>query len=99
MNGLTLSDMVWDDLKIITVVRVPDTPSHKQIQNYILSQFQWGSWITESDTFTSNTPYGEKEFTNIIATYHPNAEKFLVLSAHYDSKYFEVFLQFKILFS
>ena len=43
----------------------------------------------ENDQFQWPTPFGQKLFTNIIATLNPNACKRLVLACHYDSKYFE----------
>ncbi|KXN92252.1 Glutaminyl-peptide cyclotransferase, partial [Leucoagaricus sp. SymC.cos] len=45
-------------------------------------------WEVEEDEFTSDTPVGMKKFTNIIATKDPSASRRLILSAHYDSKYF-----------
>ena len=38
------------------------------------------------DTFTASTPLGQKTFTNIVATLHPDSPRRLVLAAHYDSK-------------
>jgi len=48
-------------------------------------------WNVEENQFRDQTPYGEKTFTNIIATLNPNACKRIVLSCHYDSKYFANF--------
>lgn len=45
-------------------------------------------WKIELDEFEDETPLGKKPFTNIVATVNPNAERFLVLACHYDSKYF-----------
>ena len=45
-------------------------------------------WTVELDEFKDQTPYGQKTFTNIIATLNPSACKRVVLSCHYDSKYF-----------
>ncbi|KAI0220403.1 Glutaminyl-peptide cyclotransferase [Lamellibrachia satsuma] len=45
-------------------------------------------WSVEEDTFTDNTPFGPKRFTNIVATHNPKAPRRLVLSCHFDSKYF-----------
>lgn len=42
----------------------------------------------EEDTFTDNTPYGRKRFTNVIATKDPAAARRIVLAAHFDSKFF-----------
>lgn len=41
------------------------------------------------DEFDKDTVIGTKHFTNIIATANPNAQKFVVLAAHYDSKKME----------
>ncbi|KAN0050961.1 hypothetical protein ACTA71_004267 [Dictyostelium dimigraforme] len=97
-------------LKHILVERVADTPSHKNVREYIASQFNQLYWDIELDSFKDNTPFGEKTFTNIIVTSKfvnndqddeedENKEtnisseppKTLVLSAHYDSKYFKEF--------
>jgi glutaminyl-peptide cyclotransferase len=43
-------------------------------------------WRTDLDTFKAQTPYGLKQFSNIIATLDPKACKRLVLACHYDSK-------------
>ena len=45
-------------------------------------------WEVEEDEFTDHTPIGRKKFTNIIATKNPSASRRLILSAHYDSKYY-----------
>jgi len=64
-------------------------------------------WIVEIDTFQDNTPYGLKNFANIIANYPIGVNfarkkdqlqkndfelnKRVVFACHYDSKYFENF--------
>lgn len=53
------------------------------------------NWTVDTDSFDAKTPnLGTLSFQNIIATLNPNAERFLVLACHYDSKYFknEIFL-------
>ena len=43
----------------------------------------------ELDSFYDNAPiFGKINFVNIIGKINPNADRFLMLSAHYDSKYF-----------
>lgn len=43
----------------------------------------------ELDSFEDDTPlFGRLNFVNIIGKLNPSADRFLVLSAHYDSKYF-----------
>jgi glutaminyl-peptide cyclotransferase len=51
-----------------------------------LGDFQ--TWERFEDTFTDNTPYGKKEFTNLVFTHNPKASRKLVIAAHTDSKYF-----------
>lgn len=76
----------------IAVVRVPDTPQHRAVQSYIRESLrEVKSLHVWDDSFTQDTVIGETTFTNIIGTLHPNAERFLVLSAHYDSKLFHNF--------
>lgn len=58
------------------------------VRNYIVQVLTSLDWYVEEDSFTDFTPYGERTFTNIIATKDPNAPRRVVLSAHYDSKYF-----------
>jgi glutaminyl-peptide cyclotransferase len=43
-------------------------------------------WEVTLDEFDKKTVIGPKRFTNIIATANPNAKKFVLLTAHYDSK-------------
>jgi len=73
----------------LLVERVVGTESHKKVQEFILNHYTGLHWDVEKDTFTANTPYGEKTFTNYVFTKNPKAERRLVLAAHYDSKYFE----------
>lgn len=43
----------------------------------------------ELDSFYDDAPiFGKINFVNIIGKINPNADRFLMLSAHYDSKYF-----------
>ena len=43
------------------------------------------------DEFKNATPYGELHFTNVVGRLKPNADKFLTLACHYDSKFFPDF--------
>lgn len=58
------------------------------VREYIVSTLRALDWHVEEDAFTDNTPYGPRSFTNIIATKDPAASRRVILSAHYDSKYF-----------
>eukprot|EP00026_Physarum_polycephalum_P012301 Phypoly_transcript_12595.p1 GENE.Phypoly_transcript_12595~~Phypoly_transcript_12595.p1 ORF type:complete len:326 (+),score=47.11 Phypoly_transcript_12595:115-1092(+) len=93
LKTLTLStlELILEDAEGIIIERVPDTPSHTFVQAFIKSKFG-SKWKIETDTFESKTPLGNKQFTNIIATHDSCHEcDFLVLAAHYDSKYFTDF--------
>ncbi|KAH3854546.1 glutaminyl-peptide cyclotransferase-like protein [Dreissena polymorpha] len=68
------------------IPRMPDTENSLFVQNYIKTHFRNLNWHIEEDTFTDNTPYGMKQFNNIIATYEPDVKNKLVLSCHFDSK-------------
>lgn len=70
-----------------------DTQNNTIVRNYIVSTLKALNWHIELDEFTDSTPIGPKRFTNIIATKDPNASRRVVLSAHFDSKYFPKFPQ------
>lgn len=55
----------------------------------IKSHFEELGWSIQEDLFTDNTPFGAKEFRNLVVTLNPNACKRLVFACHYDSKYFK----------
>lgn len=70
--------------------RVVGTETHDDVAAYIIAKMRELQWDVELDEFEADTPiFKNLKFTNIIATLNPKAERFLVLSAHYDSKYFK----------
>lgn len=72
------------------IPRVVGTPNHKKVFDYIKNELQKLDWHVEVDEFQDNTPrFGKLTFKNIIASLNPNADRYLVLACHYDSKYFE----------
>ncbi|GFN97063.1 glutaminyl-peptide cyclotransferase-like [Plakobranchus ocellatus] len=75
-------------LKPFMIKRVSGTEGNLQVQQHIKFLLsEWG-WHIEEERFKDKTPYGEKEFTNIIATYDPNKPVKVVLACHFDSKFF-----------
>ncbi|XP_065883220.1 glutaminyl-peptide cyclotransferase-like isoform X2 [Dysidea avara] len=60
----------------------------QELTMYIITRLeQLGPrWKVTLDSFSSQTPLGEKSFTNIVATLDPHIDRRLVLSAHYDTK-------------
>jgi glutaminyl-peptide cyclotransferase len=73
----------------ILIPRVVGTDNHEKVKNFIADEMEKLQWTVEKDEFRDNTPFGELIFTNVIAKLNPNAERYLVLACHYDSKYFE----------
>eukprot|EP00794_Sanderia_malayensis_P020297 gene20296-22284_t len=76
-------------LKKILRVRVPGTIGHREVKQFIIKTMKDLNWDVKVDEFESPTPIGARKFTNIIATLNPQAERRLVLAAHYDSKLME----------
>lgn len=76
-------------LQNILVPRVVGSEGWKNVQNYLVNELKTMGLQVELDSFQDNAPFlGRLTFVNIIGRMNPNADKFLVLSAHYDSKYF-----------
>ncbi|KAF9053062.1 hypothetical protein BJ165DRAFT_1445257 [Panaeolus papilionaceus] len=75
-------------LSKILIPRVSDTENNTIVRNYIVSTLKALNWHVELDEFSDKTPIGVKKFANIIATKDPEASRRVVLSAHFDSKYF-----------
>lgn len=78
-------------LSKILIPRPPDTANNTLVKDYIVSTMQKLKWHVEEDTFTDNTPYGVKRFTNVIATKDPTATRRVILAAHFDSKFFSTY--------
>ncbi|CCM00004.1 uncharacterized protein FIBRA_02029 [Fibroporia radiculosa] len=78
-------------LSKILIPRSPDTENNTIVKDYIVSTLKSLNWHVEEDAFTDDTPYGTKRFTNVIATKDPSAPRRVILSAHYDSKFFPTY--------
>lgn len=77
-------------LRNILVPRVVGSQGWKNVQNFIINELKSFDMEVELDSFMENTPiFGKLNFVNIIGRLNPKADRFLVLSAHYDSKYFQ----------
>ncbi|CAD6198023.1 unnamed protein product [Caenorhabditis auriculariae] len=72
-------------LKPLMVTRVVDTPQHRAVGNYINEFLTNLGFKTEWDAFQDTTPFGPRNFRNLIATYDEKAPRRLVLACHYDS--------------
>lgn len=58
------------------------------VRNHIIDTLKGLNWHIELDEFDWNTPIGPRHFVNVIATKDPEASRRLIVSAHFDSKYF-----------
>ncbi|XP_072932249.1 glutaminyl-peptide cyclotransferase-like [Epargyreus clarus] len=75
-------------LEEILIPRVVGTPNHEKVGNYIVKQMRDLGWDVTEDVFADRTPvFGTLNFRNIVAKLNPNADRYLVLACHYDSKY------------
>ncbi|KAL7046970.1 hypothetical protein ACKWTF_002755 [Chironomus riparius] len=76
-------------LQNILIPRVASTDGSKKVQNFIIGEMESMGMTVELDSFYDNAPiFGKINFVNIVGKINPNADRFLMLSAHYDSKYF-----------
>lgn len=74
----------------ILVPRVVGSPGHTAVRQFIEKEMQSLGFDIEIDKFSSKVPVlGNLTFNNIIATFNSDADAFLTLACHYDSKYFE----------
>ncbi|KAM4694611.1 glutaminyl-peptide cyclotransferase [Discoglossus pictus] len=85
-----ISQMWQNDLRPMLIERFSGSPGNYAVRQHIKQRLQklQAGWVTEEDTFQSQTPYGYVSFSNIISTLNPSAKRHLVLACHYDSKYF-----------
>lgn len=75
-------------LNEILIPRVVGTPNHEKVGNYIVNQMRGLGWDVTENVFADQTPvFGTLNFKNIIAKLNPDADRYLVLACHYDSKY------------
>ena len=84
--SLTNMDLFKQLLKPILVERIVETTGHEQVAQFLKSTSEKFGFTTEWDIFQDNTPYGQKTFKNLIATFDPLVPRRLVLACHYDSK-------------
>lgn len=76
----------------ILIQRVPGTPNHAIVRQYIADYMTNLGWSTEQIDFYDTTPHGQMKFTNIISRLNPNAKRYLTLACHYDSKVMDDFV-------
>lgn len=72
--------------------RVSGTEGNLLVQEHIRQVLSNLGWHVIDDRFFDDTPIGQKQFTNIVATLDPNSSSRLTLACHFDSKKFDNFV-------
>ncbi|XP_030382563.1 glutaminyl-peptide cyclotransferase isoform X1 [Scaptodrosophila lebanonensis] len=89
-SNLSDKQHMREAIRNILVPRVVGTGNHTIVRQYIVQSLRDLGWHVELNSFHDTAPIvGALHFHNIIATLNPQAERFLVLACHYDSKYME----------
>ncbi|GAB6025089.1 hypothetical protein CHUAL_010523 [Chamberlinius hualienensis] len=86
ISGLSNQVLFNSTLSKIAVPRVLGTKGHEDVKSFIINSMRSLNWDVELDIFSQDTVIGHHQFTNIIATLDPDAQRHLVLACHYDSK-------------
>lgn len=72
----------------ISIPRVVGSVGHNIVREFIINYLTLLKWHIDVHSFREKVPiFDELQFHNIIASLNPNAQRYLVLSCHYDSKY------------
>jgi len=74
------------NLDTILIPRTVGSPNHKKVREHIHRTMANCGWKVDSPSFRDQTPHGDRQFTNVIATLDPEAPRRLVIACHYDSK-------------
>ena len=69
--------------------RPPGSPQLEKTRAYIVSQLKSYGLTVSLDQFTAATPQGEKKMVNIIADLPGEAKDLILITSHYDTKYFK----------
>jgi len=69
--------------------RPPDTPELVKTRNYIATELKSYGLAVSTDEFVANTPQGRKKMTNIIAEIPGESTSVIIISSHYDTKFFK----------
>lgn len=69
--------------------RPPGSPELAKARAYIVDQLKSSGLKVKEDQFHASTPMGEKNMVNIIAELPGESPDAIIVSSHYDSKYFK----------
>ncbi|HJW29201.1 MAG TPA: M28 family peptidase [Saprospiraceae bacterium] len=68
--------------------RVPDSDSHHNMQEWVVSVLKrYGATVHEQNFNSKTATIGDVRSTNIIASFNPTYAKRVVLAAHWDTRY------------
>merc|ERR1711915_713347 len=85
-DGLSDERNFQRNLNAILIPRTVGSRNHEKVRRHIADTMQGLGWNVEESSFNDQTPFGNKQFNNIIATLNPKAPRRLVVACHYDSK-------------
>ena len=85
-NTLSDEDNFAANLDAILIPRTVGSANHAKVREHLTRTMSNHGWAVETHSFQTNTPHGEKQFTNVIATLDPAAPRRLVIACHYDTK-------------
>ncbi|XP_015838534.1 glutaminyl-peptide cyclotransferase isoform X1 [Tribolium castaneum] len=89
LSSLSDPNYINKVLDKILIPRVAGTPEHEKVFKFLTSELRRLGWQVDVDEFVERAPiFSQVTFKNIVASPNPQAERFLVLACHYDSKYF-----------
>jgi len=85
-NSLSNERNFVKSLDTILIPRIVGSEGHKKVREYLGKSMVTAGWTVENHSFHDQTPHGDRQFTNVIATLDPAAPRRLVVACHYDSK-------------
>ena len=69
--------------------RPPASPELAKTRDYIINELKTAGAVVSTDEFTPSTPQGDKKMVNITAEIRGESSDIIIISSHYDSKYFK----------
>jgi len=67
----------------------PGSPELAKTREYIVNTLKGSGLAVSTDEFTASTPLGPKKMTNITAEVPGESKDVIIISSHYDTKYFK----------
>ena len=69
--------------------RIPGSTELAKTRDYIVNTLKASGLAVKTDEFTATTPMGSKKMVNLTAEIPGESEEVIVVSSHYDSKFFK----------